>query len=106
VSREFGDGWGGYFHTKIQNAAEDCRGGRDTLTQLWGKFLEEFAEVAYQIAGSEACDSGPYAPIIETINRLPELRQRLAAIQTYVEPFKDCMEDAVRKAVNEREGEK
>jgi len=98
MSREFGEHGGGYFHTKIQNAAEDCRGGQDTLTQLWGKFLEEFAGVAYQIANSEAGDSGPYAPIIETINRLPELQRRLVAVQSYVEPFKLCMQEAVRKA--------
>lgn len=99
MSREFGSYMSGYFHHQMQYAAEDCASGKDELTRLWGKFFEEFYHVAYQIANSEACDSGPDAPIIETIQRLPALKKHLDDIEKYTRTYKDCMEEAVRQAL-------
>ena len=104
MSREFGEYHnGGYFHEEIKNAADDCATGRDELTKLWGKFLDEFYHIAYQISNSEACDSGPYAPIIESINRMESLKDCLSKIDTYLDPFRDVMAEAVRDASNKKE---
>jgi hypothetical protein len=102
MSREFGSYTAGYFHDQIRQGAEDCLGGRDELTRLWGEFLREFAEIARAISGAEECDNGPEYPIEETISRLPALRRHLRAIETYVDPFKRIAEDAVRRALDER----
>ena len=100
MSREFGSYSSGYFHSQMQTAADDCKAGRDPLTQLWGEFLDEFAAVAYDIASSEACDSGPDAPIIETIQRMPSLKRKLNAIEMFVEPYKRVADEAVRRKVS------
>ena len=106
MSREFGNLYnGGYFHDEIRHAAEDCATGRDQLTKLWGEFLEEFYNIAYQISNSEASDSGPYAPIIESINRMESLKAALDKINEYLDPFRDVMAEAVRNE-NEKKGGK
>lgn len=101
MSGEFGDYLGGYFHNKIQSAAEDAAHGRDPLTKLWGKFLEEFEDIARAISYSEACDSGPHDTIFNTLQRLPELKRRLETIESFVYTYKRVAEDAVEKAVKE-----
>lgn len=100
MSREFGEYYsGGYFHDKISYAAEDCKEGRDQLTRLWGEFLEEFKDVAYQISNSEAADSGPDAPISETIMKMPALKRKLDAIEGFILPYQRVAQEAVRKAL-------
>lgn len=84
MSREFGSHQSGYFHTQMDQAASDCLDGRDELTKLWGKFLFEFKDVAWAIASSEACDSGPEYPIEMTSERLPRLQDELDRIKDYV----------------------
>lgn len=96
MSGEFGNYLGGYFHNKIQSAAGDALGGHDPLTKLWGEFLKEFEDIAHSISYSEACDSGPDDTIWETIQRLPELKRRLANIEKFIEPYKRVSEEAVR----------
>jgi hypothetical protein len=99
MSREFGHEYGGkFFLEHIECAYEDCTIGRDELTKLWGEFLREFYEVAYEISRSEAGDSGPDAPIMESIERMPTLQARLDKIKEYLQPFKAVAEAAVRKA--------
>lgn len=102
MSREFGDCIGGFFHDKIRNAADDCKTGRDHLTKLWGEFLHEFESVAYQISNSEACDSGPDSPISETIRKIPVLKEKLFAVESFVSPFKRVADDAVRRALESK----
>lgn len=96
MSREFGSYSSGYFHTQMDQGATDCLEGRDPLTKLWGQFLREFAPVAYAIASSEACDSGPDFTIIETLQRMPSMKARLDDIVSFTEPYRRCMEQAVR----------
>lgn len=105
MSREFGSCCSGYLHSQMLYAAEDCKGGRDELTRLWGSFLEEFYPVAYEICSSEAFDSGPDAPIMETIRRLPALQERMRAIEAYVTLFARVAEEAVREALKEKQGD-
>ncbi len=90
MSREFGSYCNGYFHDQIRYAADDCLRGRDDLTRLWGRFIEDFTGIAYQIASSEAGDSEPDATIIQTILDLPRLRDRLVDIENFCKPFKGC----------------
>lgn len=96
MSREFGSYSSGYFYQQIQTAAEDCVNTKDPLVQLWGEFLKEFSDVAYSIASSEAGDSAPYDPILETINKMDILAKKLNKIQEYVEPYKRVAEEAIR----------
>ncbi len=102
MSREFGSYSAGYFHDQMRYAADDCQSGRDELTRLWGGLLESFTGIAYQIASSEAGDSGPEDTIIQTIQDLPLLQERLAAIEKFCKPFKACMEEAIRAQVNKK----
>jgi hypothetical protein len=97
MSREFGEYVGGYFHNKIQSAYEDCKGSGNKLTQMWGEFLEEFYDVAYEIANFEASDSGLYAPIMESIKQVPVMQKKLAEIEEYLYDYKRVAEEAVRE---------
>ena len=100
MSREFGSYENGYFHQQIQQGAKDCLEGNDELTRLWGKFLEEFYEVAYAISTSEAGDSGPYRPIIENLNRMTALQDRLDDIKSFLEIFDDVAKRAVSEYID------
>ena len=104
MSREFGNLSSGYFHQKIDLAADDCSEGRDELTKLWGKFLEEFYHVAYQISNSEASDSGPEAPILESIKRIGALKSKLKAIEEYLEPYQRVVDEALSRHIREKDG--
>ena|ERR1019366_2997536 len=97
MSREFGSYESGYFHTQIETAAQDCLNGKDPLTKLYGEFLKEFSEIAYQISNSEAFDSGPEYPILATIERIGLLKSRLNDIEYFIEPYKRIAENAVRE---------
>lgn len=96
MSREFGSYNSGYFDHQMEIAGKDCREGRDPLTKLWGEFLAEFQHVAYAIATSEACDSGPDYPIMENIQRMEELKRRLGNIESFLRPYSDCIRTAIR----------
>jgi len=102
MSREFGSYCNGYFHTQMSQAADDCRGGREQITRLWGDFLAEFAEVAYSISSCEASDSCVDDPIMQSLRSMPHLEKRLAMIRDYLEPFKRVAETAVREAVEKK----
>jgi hypothetical protein len=97
MSREFGSYSSGYFDTQMEYAAEDCQRGRDALTRQWGVFLEAFKPVAVAIASSEACDSGPDYPIMETISAMPALRAALDEIERHVSVYRDVAQAAVRE---------
>lgn len=97
MSREFGEYSSGYFHQKIAGCADDCGGSRHELTKLWGEFLREFYDVAYAISSHEACDSGAAYPIMESVEKLPVLRKKLDQISSFLRPYQDVMEEAVRK---------
>lgn len=97
MSMEFGSYSTGYFHYQIDTAAQDCLGGRDELTRLWGVFLVAFEPIAYDIAMSEANDSGPDASIMENIRQKKALAAALRAIEKYLEPYERVMQSAVRE---------
>jgi len=104
MSREFGEYQHGYFHDKIRSAAEDCRTESDNkLTHLYGELLEELYKIAYQISNFEACDSGFYAPVQETMQRMPALKAKLREIEEFVATYKDVADNAVRDYINEQE---
>ena len=96
MSREFGSCSSGYFHQQIQTCAQDCAGSNDVLVQLWGEFLEEFYDVAYSIASSEAGDSAPYDPIMKTIEKMGILTKKLNNVSDYVASYKRVAEETVR----------
>jgi hypothetical protein len=84
VSREFGSfRVCGYFHYRMEVAAQECLEGRDTLTKLWGNFLKDFYPVAYAIASSEADDAGPSLTVRETLGELRKLRNHLDQIERF-----------------------
>lgn len=101
MSREFGSYMSGYFHSQIGGAASDLAEGSHELTRLWGKWFEEFYDIAYAIASCEANDSGAYDPIMTTIQKLSALEQAMAAIKEYLIPFEDVMEMAIREKIEE-----
>lgn len=101
MSREFGSYINGYFHDQIWQGAEDCLKGDDKITRLWGEFLKDFSDIAYAISTSEAADSGEDFPIMKTIEKLPQLQNRLNAIKDHVRVFEKVMEEAVRRKVEE-----
>jgi hypothetical protein len=97
MSREFGDFSGGYFHNKIDSAASDCQEGRCKLTQMWGEFLMIFSDVSYEISNYEASDSGLYAPIMESIAKIPAMKKKLSEIDDYLDDYKRVAEEALRE---------
>lgn len=103
MSREFGSYGGGYFHSKMNDAADDLASGRDDMTKLWGKFFDAFRDVAYAIASSEACDSSEDHTIVETIQHLPAMKAALTAIEHHVRVYDDVAKDAVRKALEAKQ---
>jgi len=96
MSREFGEHSGGFFHRKIESASEDCLESRCKLTQMWGEFLKIFYDVAYEISNYEAADSGLYAPIMESIAKIPEMQKKLFEIDSYLYDYRRIAEEAVR----------
>ena len=102
MSREFGDYIGGYFHEKIHGALEDLH--VESKNEFHRKFiplLKELYEVAYAISSVEACDSGQYRSILETINRLPAMRKALNEIDEAIRPYQDVIEEAIRQKTEE-----
>lgn len=97
MSGEFGNCFNGYFQEHVHEAVSSYREGRDPLTRLWGEFLEEFDSVAHAISRSEACDAGPDYPILESIAHMKAMQEKLDKIKTFLRPFEDCMQHAVRK---------
>ncbi len=95
MSREFGSYESGYFHYQMELAADDCLGGGDELTRLWGAFFKEFKEIAYAISSSEAGDSSPAYPIFENIKRMDALEKNLSAIKSYLDVYRRVADDAV-----------
>ncbi len=106
MSREFGSDASGYFHQQMQNAADDCLDGRDKLTKLWGAFFKEFYDVAYAISTSEAGDSGPDFPILETIKKLPALKDKFNQIENYCSVFDDVAQKAIRDYLEQHKTKK
>ena len=100
MSREFGEGPGGFFHNKIQDAAEDCRGGDCEITKKWGRFLEEFYNLAWHISTAEACDSSEASLIVESIKAIPLLKSKMEDIEKYLGKY----EAVIEKAIRERNG--
>lgn len=80
MSREFGDGPGGFFHEKIQNAADDARGGRFEITKATGALLQALYPLAYAISSAEACDSGEERPLMVALDEAPALHAALSAV--------------------------
>jgi hypothetical protein len=66
---------------------------------LWGEFLEEFTPIAFAIASSEACDSGPDYPILENLKRMAALQACLSEVSKYLLPYQQVAEEAVRQTV-------
>lgn len=101
MSREFGSYAAGYFHTQMAYAAEDLASGRSDIARAWARFFDEFQHVAYSIASCEACDSGEYDPIMESIRRMAALQKALDEVKDYLAPFEDVMREAVRARSNQ-----
>ena len=102
MSREFGDCVGGYFHQKIGSALNDLMDeSKNELHRQFIPLFKELYEIAYVISSVEAADSGQYRSIIETINRLPKMREELNRIEESLRPYKDVMEEAIRQKTEE-----
>ena len=99
MSGEFGSYSSGYFHDQMSFAADDLESGRDALTREWGKFFAEFVPIARAISWSEACDSGLYYPISETIARIQRLKSILGDIESHCSVYKEVADNAVREYV-------
>lgn len=106
MSGEFGSCESGYFHTQIETAAADClHSANAEITQKWGKVLEAMYPIAHAISWYEARDSGIEAPIMATLEQLPDVQRAIDDVQRYVRPFKDIADAAVRYAIR-TEGKK
>lgn len=101
MSREFGSYRSGYFHDQIKTCAEDAMAGRCEITRRWGAFLNALYPIAYSISSAEECDSDEYDPVMRSIEHIDSIRTALEDIQTYLRPFKDVADGAVRKALME-----
>lgn len=100
MSGEFGSYGGGYFHTQIEQAADDClSSGNEQITREWGKVLQAFYPVAHAISWCEARDSGVDAPIMATIEHLPDIQKAIDDVKRYVRPFQDIADAALRHAI-------
>jgi len=95
MSGEFGSDIGGYFHSKIGYAVDDCTAGRDELTRLWGDFLGAFEPVSRAISWSEAGDSSEVDTIMASMAQVPRIEAALAKIKGKLEIY----DAVVRRAV-------
>lgn len=77
MSGEFGEcSWGGYFHTKIANAADDAAGG-GADARAWVPFLDVLASIAREISYAEAGDTGEVEARHRVLAKLQDLRAKL-----------------------------
>lgn len=83
MSREFGNTTDIYFHDKIKYAAEDCADDiNHSITKMWGKFLEIFYEVAYDVSTYEAGDALIQHTIQDQLDSIEKMRKQLDKIET------------------------
>lgn len=101
MSREFGDNGyheHGFFHHRVQQLVNTLENeAREDFHKEFIPLFQELYEIAFAISSVEAGDSGLYRSIIETINRLPRLKQVLAKLEDEVRPYQDVAEEAVRR---------
>jgi hypothetical protein len=102
MSGEFGSYISGYFDSQILYAADDLEGGSLEITRMWSQFFREFYPVAIAIAYAEACDYGPEAPILATIEYMSKLKQALYKIDDAMNVYRDVMKAAVKKEMESR----
>lgn len=81
MSREFGEYIGGYFHHKIDHAADDLRHANYELHKKLVPFFESLYKVAYQISNVEAGDSGEYASREALKKQIPVMVAQLEKLQ-------------------------
>ena len=97
MSREFGEGPGGFFHDKIRNALEDLRHEADfELHKEFVPLLESLYEIAYAISSAEAYDSGIDRTISTTLQELPKMKKFIAEMEKSLRPYQDVADQAVR----------
>jgi hypothetical protein len=77
--------------------ADDCLEGREEITRKWGALVRELYPVFRAICRAEAYDTGVYAPIWESMTALPRILERLQEIENYLEPYRDVVQEAIRK---------
>ena len=83
MSAEFGGGTTHFFHDKIREAAEDCKVlDSHNITKMWGKFLDELYEIAYNISMYEAGDIGIEHCATEQIAHIKKLKKQLDLLET------------------------
>jgi hypothetical protein len=79
--------WGyyqpGWFWAQVQMTAVTLASGKNELTRKWGTVFEVLSPIARAIAWSEAGDSSLEDSVRETLKHLPELKRRLAEIESY-----------------------
>ena len=101
MSREFGEGPGGFFHDKIRNARDDIKHEADwNLHKKFAPLFDELYELAYAISSVEAGDSCLDRTILELMDRLPKIKKWTEDMEEEIEPYRRVAESAVRKAVN------
>lgn len=83
--------------SQVEQAAEDCAGGRDEMTRMWGEFLREFAPIAKSICWSEAGDSSEADTIWKCIEQIPQLKKKLEKIESKLDTYRVVAEEAVRR---------
>lgn len=102
MSGEFGEYQYGYFHNKIESAAEDALTSKSELVKLWGKILEDISVVAKTISYYEAGDSSFAEPVFQTAVCLPKIKDKLKEIDRLMADYNDIMRKAIREHVNDK----
>ena len=93
VSREFGSE--PFFHHKISDAADDCRGGSDPLTLAWGGVIDAMRDVAWSISSVEAGDTGSPSLAIESVEALRKVRDALCRVEILTSYVVDVQRETV-----------
>lgn len=93
MSREFGSE--PFFHYKISDAADDCRGGSDPLTLAWGGVIDAMRDVAWSISSVEAGDAGSPSLGIESVTALRKVRDALNKVELLTSYVVDVQRDTV-----------
>ena len=104
MSREFGENRGSFFHGKLYACMEDLRGeAREDFHKKFIPLFEELYEIAWAISSVEAGDSCIDRSIMETMQRIPRMKQFIKNMEDYLTPYQRVAEEAVRKAVESKE---
>lgn len=103
MSKEFGDDHyhsTGFFHDKIEQAAEVALEGRLEVTQMVGWILKTIYPLADTISAAEAYDSSEAQAILCALENIEAIRLSVLNLEQYLTQFREVIREALQQKID------